>query len=42
MYVSRPDTKQGRDRLEAAVEMFGALGSQPYSDLAQKAMAELD
>ena len=40
MYVGRPDAKQGRDRLEEAVEIFRGLGSRPYSELAQKAMAE--
>jgi tetratricopeptide (TPR) repeat protein len=42
MYVGRPDKKQGRDRLEEAAEIFGALGSRPYSVLAQKAIAGLD
>jgi tetratricopeptide (TPR) repeat protein len=37
MYVGRPDKKQGRGRLEEAAEIFGALGSRPYSDLAKKA-----
>jgi tetratricopeptide (TPR) repeat protein len=42
MYVGRPDTKQGRGRLEAAAEIFGALSARPYSDLAQKTMVALD
>jgi hypothetical protein len=39
MYVGRPDPKQSRDRLEEAAEIFRELGSRPYSDLTQKAMA---
>ncbi len=39
MYLGGPDTKQAQDRLEAAAEIFEALGSRPYSYLTQKAMA---
>ncbi len=39
MYVGKPDPKQGRDQLEKAAEIFRKLGSLPYSELAQKAMA---
>ena len=39
MYVGRPYPKQGGERLEEAAEIFRGLGSRPYSDLAQKAMA---
>jgi hypothetical protein len=31
--------KLGQDRLEKAAEIFRGLGSRPYSDLAQNAMA---
>ena len=39
MYVSRMDPEQGRDQLEKAAAIFRGLGSRPYSDLVQKAMA---
>ena len=42
MYVGRPYPKQGGERLEEAAEIFRGLGSRPYSDLAQKAMAGLN
>lgn len=42
MHVGGPDTKQGKDRLQEAAEIFGRLGSRPYSDLAQKALARPD
>ena len=35
-----PEGGQGRDRLEEAARMFRALGSRPYAELAQKALAE--
>lgn len=38
MYIGRPDTKQGRDRLVAAYEIFRSLGAQPYTDLTEKGM----
>jgi hypothetical protein len=41
MHVGGPDTKQGRERLEEAVEIFRRLGSRPYFDLARKEMAGL-
>ena len=41
MYVGKPDSHQARGRLEEAAEIFLGLGSRPYSDLAQKAMAGL-
>ena len=41
MYADRPDPRQARERLEEAAEIFRTLGSRPYSDLAQKAMAAL-
>ena len=40
MYVSRMDPKRGRDKLEKAAGIFRGLGSRPYSDLVQKAMAD--
>jgi hypothetical protein len=39
MLAGRPETKQGRDRLEEAAEIFQRLGSRPYLELARKAMA---
>jgi tetratricopeptide (TPR) repeat protein len=41
MHAGKPNSKQGRERLEAAAEIFRGLGSRPYSDLTQKAMADL-
>jgi tetratricopeptide (TPR) repeat protein len=35
-----PEGGQGRDRLEEAARMFRALGSRPYAELAQNALAE--
>ena len=37
--VVGPNPKRGRARLEEAGEIFRRLGSRPYSNLAQKAMA---
>ena len=42
MYADRPDPRLARDLLEEAAEIFRELGSRPYSDLAQKAMAGLN
>ena len=39
MYVGRRYAKQDGERLEEAGVIFRGLGSRPYSDLAQKAMA---
>jgi hypothetical protein len=39
MYVGGPDPHLARERLEEAAEIFRGLGSRPYSDLAQKAIA---
>jgi tetratricopeptide (TPR) repeat protein len=41
MQVNMPDPRKARGRLEEAAEIFLRLGSHPYSDLAQKAMAGL-
>ena len=41
MQVNIPDPRKARGRLEEAAEIFLRLGSRPYSDLAQKAMAGL-
>jgi tetratricopeptide (TPR) repeat protein len=41
MYADRTDPRRARERLEEAAEIFRRLGSRPYSDLAQKAMAGL-
>ena len=41
MHAGKADLKQGLDRLEAAAEIFRGLGSRPYCDLTQKAMADL-
>jgi tetratricopeptide (TPR) repeat protein/transcriptional regulator with XRE-family HTH domain len=38
MYVAKRDPRQGRNRLEEAIEIFRRLGARPYSDLAQKAL----
>jgi tetratricopeptide (TPR) repeat protein len=40
MCVGKPDPEQGRDQLEKAAGIFRGLGSRPYSDLVQKAMAD--
>ena len=37
-----PEGRQGRDRIEKAGRIFRALGSRPYAELAQKALAERD
>lgn len=42
MYVGGTDPHQARERLEEAAEIFRVLGSRPYSDLAQKAIAGPD
>jgi tetratricopeptide (TPR) repeat protein len=39
MYAGKPDPRQARELFEKADEVFRVLGSRPYSDLAQKAMA---
>jgi tetratricopeptide (TPR) repeat protein/transcriptional regulator with XRE-family HTH domain len=40
MHVGKSDPKQGRHQLEKAAEIFRELDSRPYSELAQKALAE--
>ncbi len=35
-----PEGRHVRDRLEEAAKMFRALGSRPYAELAQKALAQ--
>ena len=40
IYVGKPDPKQGRDQLEQAAGIFTELGSHPYSELVQEAMAD--
>jgi tetratricopeptide (TPR) repeat protein len=39
MYAGAPDASIGKDRLERAAEIFRSLGSRPYCDLAQRALA---
>ena len=39
MYAGKPESRQARERLEEASEIFRGLGSRPYSDLAQKVIS---
>jgi tetratricopeptide (TPR) repeat protein len=41
MHVAKPDPSHAQELLEGAAVIFRGLGSQPYSELAQKARADL-